>query len=270
MLDYFSLNGDILPATEAVIPLNNIEYAYGFGVYDSLRLSKGRLLFADEHIGRLLESAAIIDLPHPFTPEQIEKHIKELVEKTGAETCNVKTMLVGGRDKASAGLYIICLNPLFPNRSLYKDGAKVITAEYERPFPHAKTLNMLPSYLAYRRAARFGAYDALSINQGGEITEGTRTNFFAVKGRTIFSPPEDVILPGVTRSKVLDIARQNNFEIKHQPIRLEDIADYDGAFITSTSSKIVPLRSINDFVWSEIDPAIRQLMSAFDNFLDNL
>ena len=269
MYDFFSLNGALLPASQAVVPLDNIEYAYGFGVYDTLRLSKGRLMFAEDHYRRLLESAKTIGLEHSFAPESIDGFVKALVEKNEAETCNVKTMLVGGKDKASASLYIMCLNPLYPNRKLYKEGVKVITSQYERPYPHAKTLNMLPSYLAYRQAVKFGAYDSLSINRQGEITEGTRTNFLAVKGKTIISPPEEQILLGVTRDKVLEVAKNSGLEVKQEPIKLADISEYDGAFITSTSSKIMPIRSINDFVWAAIDPAIYSLMKEFDAYLEN-
>ncbi len=267
---YFSHNGTIKPIEQAVVPLNSIEYSYGFGVYETIRVSRGTIYFLDQHIRRLMDSAKIITLPHNFSIEFVQTAARELIEKTKAETCNLKILLIGGSSPETADLYLLCLNPLFPERQLYKNGAAGITHRYEREFPHAKTLNMLPSYLAYRQARTAGAYDALLVNRQDCITEGTRTNFFAIKDRLIVSPPEADILPGVMREVVLGVARQNDFKITEQAIKLDDIAGYDGAFLTSTSSKIIPLKSIDEHSWGTIPVPLQELMSALNQCLDNL
>lgn len=265
--DYFSQNGEIKPAAEALIPLSNVEYSYGFGVYENIRVTKGIIHFLTDHCTRLMESARIIALDHSFKPEIIYKSVEELVAKNQVEACNIKILLIGGLDKGAASLYVICLNPLFPDRKLYKTGAHTITYKYERMFPHAKTLSMLPSYLAYRQAKHAGAYDALLINRHGHITEGTRTNFFAIKDQTIFSPPSDEILLGVTRDHVLQVAQDTGFEIVEQDIPLANISQYDGAFITSTSSKIMPLHSIDNLSLPGIPLVLKDLILAFEKFL---
>jgi branched-chain amino acid aminotransferase len=264
---YFSHNSQLLPVAEAVVPLNSVEYSYGFGVYETLRVSKNKLYFPAEHCQRLMKSAEIIGLEHEFDPAVIETAIRKLLEANQAEACNVKVLLVGGRTAADANLYILCLNPLFPDRKLYKTGAKTISAHYERQFPHAKTLNMLPSYLAYRQARQADAYDALSVNSQGNITEGTRTNFFVIKDRAITSPPEKDLLLGVTRDKVLQVARQQGYEIIELDIPLDSLDQYDGAFLTSTSSKIMPIQSVDDFSWPETPAPLKELIQAFDEFL---
>ncbi|HEX5744328.1 MAG TPA: aminotransferase class IV [Candidatus Saccharimonadales bacterium] len=264
---YFSKNGKVLPAEQAVVPLADIEYAYGFGVYETIRLSKGRLLFLGEHCERLMGSARIIGLHHSLSKESVARNVKELVDRNKADNCNVKILLIGGPAGSDATLNILCLNPLFPDRKLYKQGAHVITEWMERPFPHAKTLNMLPSYLAHRGARVAGAYDALLVNRHGYVTEGTSTNFFGLKGHTIFSPPVAEILPGVTRDKVLKVAGQNGFKIEQKDLKLDDLREYDNLFLTGTSVKIMPIRSVDAL---ELDPpssALRGLMKAFDDFL---
>ena len=265
---YFSRNGKILPIGEAEVPLLNIEYSYGFGVYESIRVGNGVTYFLEEHIERLLGSARAISLEHPFSGEFASRAIGELLAKNGAETCNVKILLIGGRASEESELNILCLNPLFPDKKMYRDGVACVTYEYERPFPHAKTLNMLQSYLAYRTAKAAGAYDALLINRRGCITEGTRTNFFCIKDKTLFSPDEKDILPGVTRKVVLKVAADNGFTVEQKEIRPADLQEYDGAFLTSTSSKILPVRSIGDFQFAEQPEALRGLMGAFDTFLE--
>ena len=206
---YFSKNGKILPVEEAVIPLSNIEYQYGFGVYENIRVNDGVPYFLKDHIERLLESARIIGLEHTFDESFVKKSAADLVKKNGAGTYNLKVLLIGGAEPA---LYILALNPHFPDKKLYRGGADFITYEYERPYPSAKTLNMLQSYLAYKKAREAGAYDALLISSKGCITEGTRTNFFCMQGRTLISPPEDEILLGVTRKVVLKVAKEEGFE----------------------------------------------------------
>ena len=118
---YFSRNGKILPIGEAEVPLLNIEYSYGFGVYESIRVSNGVTYFLEEHIERLFGSAQAIDLEHSFSGEFVSRAIGELLAKNGAETCNVKILLIGGRATEEAELNILCLNPLFPDKKMYRD-----------------------------------------------------------------------------------------------------------------------------------------------------
>ena len=265
--EYFSQNGQILPLDQATIPLTNIEYTYGFGVYETIRISNGTVYFIREHTERLMNSAKVISLEHAFAAHQIEKYLYDLIEKVELESCNLKILLIGGPTKEAAQLYILPLNPLFPDRKFYRDGVACVTYQNERLFPHAKTLNMLPSYLAYRQAKAAGAYEALLINQKGCITEGTRTNFLCIKDKIIVSPPEDEILLGVMRKVVLGVALANGFTLEQKEIPLQSIDDYDGAFITSTSSKLMPISSIDGRDIGSRSPLIQELTKEVDQFL---
>lgn len=266
--EHFSHNGKILPIAQAQVPIAWLEYAYGFGVYENIRYAKGLVYFLEDHIERLMSSAKIIGLEHEFDDALVRRSVMELLEATQPEACNLKIMLIGGITAGAAQLYIECLNPFFPDRKLYRQGADLITCNYQRAFPQAKTLNMLQSYLAYRSAKSVGAYDALLVNRSGKITEGTRTNFFALKERTIVSPPEEDILLGVTRKAVLKAATKAGFEFRQAEIGMNEVANFDAAFITSTSSKILPVRSLDGQVIFE-HPAsqLTLLMTVFDDYL---
>lgn len=268
---YFSRNEQILSADQAVARLDSLELTYGFGVYESVRVLKGTPYFLGEHVRRLLDSAAEIGLEHTFSRESVATACTELIAKNAAENCNLKILLIGGGTPEEAELNILCLNPRYPDRKLYKDGAHVITVELERPFPHAKTLNMLPSYLAYRNARAAGAYDALLVNRHGCITEGTGSNFFALKNRTIHSPKTKDILLGVTRDNLLKVAARHRFKVVEKDIELSDLKyydHYDNLFLTSTSAKIMPIRSVDKHDWGTPNETLRELMQAFDDFLD--
>lgn len=263
--DVFSRNGQILPTAEAVIPISNIEYAYGFGVYESIRVVRGKALFLEDHLKRLMESAKVIGLQHPFDITMIGTWTNELVRRVEGDALNLKMLLIGAKKTADVQLYIIPLAPLFPDKRMYQRGATTISVRHERYLPQAKTLNMLPSYMAYSKAKAAGCYDAVYVNHEGCITEGTRTNFFVIRGRTIVSPPKEHILEGVTLLHVLDVATKNGFQIAYENIPLADIATYDGAFLTSTSSKIMPLSKIDDIELT-IPAALKELMGLFDAF----
>lgn len=269
---YFSKNGKLLSVDEATISLSNIEYQYGFGVYETVRVSRGIPYFLKDHIERLEESARIIGITHTFDGAFVEKSARDLIKKNGVETCNLKILLIGPSTKLGASgndamLTMLCLNPLFPDKKLYRDGADFITYEYQRPFPHAKSLNMLQSYLAYAKAKESGCYDALLINDMGCITEGTRTNFFLIESKKLISPPEGEILLGVTRKAVLKVASRHGFSLEQREVRVSEALESKGAFITSTSSKIIPVRSIDGTHIAKPPLELRELMSAYDDFL---
>lgn len=265
--DFFSKNGDILPISEAHIPLSNIEYAYGFGVYETIRVVHGKSIFLDEHLQRLLKSAETIGLLHTLTEQKIHEWIGTLILKIDADTCNLKLLLIGGKTDLDATLFILPLSPLFPDKKLFRDGISVITIEHERFLPHAKTLNMLPSYLFYKQAKEAGCYDALLVDRNSNLTEGTRTNVLAIKDRTIVSPPTKDILEGVMRSNVLKVSEKNGFAYREEPIPLKNISEYDGFFLTSTSSKILPINRIDDTAIS-IPEMLPTLMKHFDAYLN--
>jgi len=267
---YFSHNGKLLPAEQAAVPLSNIEYSYGFGVYETIRVAGGVIYFLQEHCQRLMESARIIGLSHNFDENFVGNAVRSLVKETDVPAYNLKLLLIGGHGADAADLYITCLSPHFPDRKLYRTGATLISERLERLFPQAKSLNMFTSYKAYQRAQQAGAYDALLINQAGCITEGTRTNFFGLLERTLVSPPAADCLHGVTRSNVIDVAHKSGFSVEETPMKLDEVGRYDSVFITSTPSKVMPIRSIDTQVWNQpVPPALKELMDAYDRFIDD-
>jgi branched-subunit amino acid aminotransferase/4-amino-4-deoxychorismate lyase len=266
---YFSHNGELLPIEQAAVPLSNIEYSYGFGVYETIRIAHGLAYFLDQHCQRLIQSAQIIGLEHNYDETFISNAVNALVEHTDADAYNIKILLIGAVAPDKANLYITCLNPHFPDRKLYRLGVKCISEQCERIFPQAKSLNMFTSYMAYRHAKQANAFDALLINRDGFITEGTRTNFFALEGRTLISPPASDCLHGVTRFNVIEVAKTHDFKVEERDIKYTDVGRFDCVFITSTVSKILPIYSIDGYEWQEpASASLKELMIYYDKFLD--
>lgn len=274
MLGEFCIhNGELIKVEDAKISIGNIELSYGFGVYENLKVRNGKTFFINEHLERLMHSARVIGLQHQFSVEEITRWINELNSKNGIygehgrtiDVANIKLLLIGGKNPE---LYIVNLAPKFLDKKYYKQGVKVISYKYERFLPQAKTLNMLPSYLIYKKAGEAEAHDAILIDNDDNITEGTRSNFFIIKGYTIYSAPVDKVLDGVTRRTVIDCALKNNYKIIEKDIKLDEVFDYDGAFLTHTSGKIVPIKQIDDKSFPEICDSLKNLISLYNNYLD--
>jgi branched-chain amino acid aminotransferase len=261
----FSKNGVILPTTQATVSLMDIEYSYGYGVYETLKVRNNIVYFVDQHIERLNHSAVVIGIPLPFPPEKIKHFLTEYRESLQTPACNIKILVIGGKNPT---LNIFASAPLFPDRKLYARGARLITYNYERLFPTAKTLNMLPSYLAYKKAKEQQCYDALLLDHNRIILEGTRTNFCLVKNHSILRAPRDRVLGGVTFLTLEHVAKDAEFTVTEDEISINDINKYDGAFITSTSTKIMPVATIDHFSFPKIPDTIKTLMYAYDAFLD--
>src|ERR1035437_6794945 len=245
-IKHFSRNGIILPLSKATVPLENVAYQYGFGVYESLRVRNKIVFFAKQHIERLLQSAKFIDLKHEYTLLKINAYIQDVVQKNNVENCSLKIILIGGKEVKDTILFILPLAPLFPDKKLYSIGVTAETVQYERFLPNAKTLNMLQSYMYYTKAKVKGHYDTLFLDNKGNILEGSRTNFFVIKDTTLITPPKEKLLEGITRRTVIAVAKKSGFVVKEGEISFSKLEDFDDAFLTCTSAKIIPLIQIDD------------------------
>lgn len=261
-------NGKLVALSDAVAPLENIGFVYGFGVYESVRVHEGTAMFLDDHMQRLDVSASTIGLEHSFTQEQLHEWTTELIAACGDGVYNFKYLLLGGRTADDAQLWILPSNPRFVDRKLYRDGASLMTASGERALPTAKTLNMLPSYLAYTKARRQGYADALFVHHDGVIREATTANLFTLEDEVLRTPADENVLAGVTRKYVLEVARSTGLTIEYTDFTLDSLLSAQDVFITSTGKKILPISRIDDTKLGAPSEQLRSLMNAFDEFLD--
>lgn len=261
-----SLNGKLVDAAQAAIPIDNIHFTYGFGVYENLKVRKGVLYFPERHIDRLFMSAKTIGLPIGFSSDEIKDFLERFVKSVDEKSFNIKVLCVGAGSEKS-DLYIFANAPKYISKKLYRDGVSVITHVGERDFPQAKTLNMLLSYVVYSKAKEQGCYDALLVGHDGEILEGTRTNLFFTDGKTIFTSPKDLVLEGVTRMTLIEALSQKGIKVEEKVLTQKDLFSYKGFFLTSTSTKVVPV-SLIDGQPVEIPEIVRDVISIYDEYLE--
>lgn len=126
---------------------------------------------------------------------------------------------------------------------------------------------MLPSILAYRKAKKKNAFEALLVNEKGQITEASMSNIFAVKKNTIYTPEKN-ILKGTVRNYIIKLIKPK-FAVKFSPIGLKKLYDYDEIFITSTIKGIIPIVKVNNRNISkkQVGPKTKKIMQIFANSL---
>lgn len=246
-MQYTIKNGELIEESKAKIPITNKAYFFDFAVYSSLKVIQGKIFFLEYHVDRLFESAKLINLGHSFRKEQVVDWLNLLVEKNKLKNAFLRIVLVGdATENKKPDLYIFSLTGVtFYSDKFYKRGVKVISYRGERRIPKAKTKDLLLSFLAFREAKNKNAIEALMIDNDGNIREGTRSNFFAIKGNTLITPPKEKVLEGITRKMILQVAKKD-FEIKEEDIPFSKIKEYDEFFITSTLFNALPINQIDD------------------------
>ncbi len=265
---YVCRNGKIIPYQEATVSIEHTEVAYGFGVYETIKLRNNILYFLPQHIERLFHSAQQVNLEHTITPLMIEEAIHDLISRTQETSCNIKILLYGGKTADQTELFIIPSAPFYPDRKWYREGISLTSFEHERWMPQAKTLNMLPSYYMFKKAQENGHYDALLYDKNKNIREGTRTNVYVMQGKNIYSPYKKNILVGVTMLTLEKVIKQSSYSIDYVDIPFAKIGEYESMFISSTSTKIMPVRQVDGMKYEIVSQDLKDLISLYDNALE--
>ncbi|MBI2448567.1 aminotransferase class IV family protein [Candidatus Microgenomates bacterium] len=265
---YVILNGQLILKKDANISVFSRSMFFDFAVYDSMKVVKGRAFFPRFHAERLLESARLINMRHNLTVEKIESAIDLLIEKNHLENAMIRFLLLGPEnDQEEAKLYMFSVGLTFYNDSAYRQGVKAITFHGERHIPQAKSKDLLINYLGFREATENGALDALLIDHDGQIREGTRTNFFAVREGKIYTAPLTQVLEGITRKIVVDLARNNDIEVIEKAPLFDELDSFEEFFFTSTSMNVMPISDIDGTIKKHAPgPITKKIMDLYKEY----
>lgn len=226
---------------------------YGDGVFETMRWKGSPPVFLKRHIDRILYGASVLQIPKPDAGEIIAE-IKEAVEKTGFADCAVKICLVSaGRcspffAKPDSFQTVVSVRKMFekpPHKSI-----KIVCREepYSRgdsPLRRIKSLNYLENIVAMRDAREKGFDDAFFLGRRGFVAETTYCNIFWGKDRNISTPSLDCgALPGITRSVLAEVGRQNGFAVSEVRCPPEQMAQADFVFVTNSLMGITPVEKV--------------------------
>ncbi len=261
-------NGVAIKPEDARLHIQNPAVLHALGVYETVQVLAGYPFCLEEHIHRLERSAAAIQLPLPVPTSQLIRWAQEIVHTRPHGDATLRILAVNGDPFTEPTVYMLLLPPIRHPRHLYEKGACAVTFEGERALPTAKTLNTLVNYLARRAATRAGCHEGLLVARDG-IREGASSNIFAVIRGGLVTPPDHLVIAGVTRDIVIRLARERNYRIIFRPLPLASLPMWEEAFITSTSRHIMPITRINDLPIGNgrVGPVTRTLQSAFEHYL---
>ena len=251
-----SVDGRIVPAAEARVSVFDRGFLYGDSVFEALRTYGGVPFALTEHLERLARSAERALIPLPVPIERFRAEVDEVVRAAQNSETYLRLMLTRGTGTAlgldpalgSAPVRLILALPLVePKPEPYERGIGVITYRTQRvadqtPASGAKLSNYMVSVLAMSEARGAGADEALVVDAEGRVVEGTTSNVYVVRAGALVTPPEeDGILVGITRQKVLEIARALAVPVEQRSLAPSDFASADEAFISSSIREIVPV-----------------------------
>ncbi|AHM61228.1 D-amino-acid transaminase [Flammeovirgaceae bacterium 311] len=246
---YYYFNDRIVPAHEAVLPLQDLSMFRGYAIFDYARTHQGKPLLLERYLKRFRSSAEALGLALQQSDEALTKIILELIERNDFPESGVRLLLTGGYSAdmftpAAPNLVIRIENSILAPPTAYTEGVSLLTDEYLRDWPGVKHTNYLNAIRHWPRVSAAGATEILYHWQG-EVLECSRSNFFIVKGGKVITPTTDHILAGITRAGVLALARQQGIETEERIFSLEEVGKADEAFITGTTKRVMPVVKID-------------------------
>lgn len=265
---YTYVNGKILPHEKAVIRVDDIGISRAFGIYDGIMTYGGVPFEMARHYARLSRSAKRLGLRVPVTAAQLERIILTLVKKNSFKQPIVRVLLTGGTTlrgidfDAKAPTFIVLLEELSqPPAAAYKTGVRVITHEYERQIPEAKTINYIAAVRLQPAMRKAKAAEAIYTCKGKAL-EATTSNLFIVRRGKLITPKEG-ILGGITRMVVIDLARSAGYTLEERTISIQEMLSADEVFLTSSFKEVLPVSHIDGKVIGKPGPVTVDLIARF-------
>ncbi len=237
---------------------------YGTVIYEVIRIIEGKILFLEDHLERFRNSLQKAQLDtFPLSDENIFERVKGLIRTNKLENGNIKFLL--NKDlQENITFYAHEIPHYYPGEKEYQEGIKLILFEAERTNPSIKQLHSNLKERVDDAIKKNEAFEALLVHPNGNITEGSKSNFFIIKNSKVYTAPAEDVLPGVTRKKLLELFRKYSItciETRTTPV---DLHTFEAAFISGTSPKVLPVKAIDQFIYSPNHPLLAQIMNLYN------
>lgn len=255
------VNGQMLPKSQAGINVFDHGLLYGDGVFEGIRVYRGRIFKLEQHLDRLYECAGRIrlDLAKHVSRDEMTQIMRRCIEAN--EITEGYIRLVVTRGVGTLGLNpFLCPEPgvvciadqiqLYTDE-MYEQGMRVVVAERPRiPVecldPRIKSLNYLNNILAKVEAIDAGCLECIMLNTDGRVAEGSGDNIFVVKDGELHTPPvTEGLLEGITRRFVIDtLAPMAGIPVNERNLELQEVMDADELFMTGSAAEMIAVTSI--------------------------
>lgn len=248
-----SIDGDLVPASEARISALDRGFRGGEGVFTTLRADQGRVLRLAAHLERLCRDAAVLDLH--LDPAELTTAVARTIAANAhlgsalalRITCSAGPVDLTGPFPSSGPRRTTVVVSAQPVGQPSAEGAVGHALPWHRPMAHLKTTSYLPATLAQRQAVAAGATDALLCDETGLVLEAASANLFVVRGGEIRTAPAGgAVLPGVTRTAVLEILAGLGLTVREVAVSLAELAGAEEAWLTSSVRGVRALTHLDD------------------------
>lgn len=257
MPDLVVYNGELVDAPDVAAALCSRAAQYGDGVFETLRTYDGRLFRFSEHAARLFQGLRLLYIEPTFTESALLAAMDAAMRMS--ECPDVVLKIIAFRegptgpdaDVGAPASFLVTARPCAAGvRSLSDRALRLWTVSVRRnttsPLTAVKSLNYLENILGRIEARAHGAAEALFLNISGNVAEGAATNVFIVKGSTLVTPPISAgILPGITRTAVLQCARQCGIACVERDVTSAELRAADEVFVTNSVTEIAPVLSLD-------------------------
>jgi D-alanine transaminase len=275
------VNGRYLPHSEAAVHIEDRGYQFADGIYEVILVKNGVLINADKHFTRLKKSLAEISINSPYTTSSLKIIIHELLKQNYKFDGSIYLQITRGAAKRAHEFpnpnvkpsLVITLSPLRSNLDkLYELGTKVITyPDLRWKRRDIKSIALLPNILAKQKAIENNAREAWLFDDNNNITEGSSSTSYIVKNNSIITHPlTQEILPGVTRTLVLNLAKTANIKIEERVFSIDEAKSAEEAFLTSTTVGIIPIVKIDTSMIGKGKPGTitKRLIELYKNYIN--
>lgn len=271
--------GKVIDVTQPVVPLEDRGHQFGDGVYEVVVSYRGKLFALQEHLERLERSCREIRLTPIYSREELFRICDLLIEKSQIAEAMIYMQWTRGiaprshsfpsNTQAEFSATIRPRKVLSPE--LFDQGVKSIFLPDERWLRcDIKSLNLLGSVLAKQKAVEAGCFEAILIRDNKIVTEGSSCNCFAVQdGCLVTSPADNLILSGVTRNKVIQLARDLGYTVREEHVSPQFYQQAQEVFLTGTTIEVMPVTVLNGkpVYDGQVGPVTRRLQEAYFNFI---
>jgi len=238
-------------------------------LYEVIRVIEGIPIFLENHLDRLYHSACLTGMNAHPVPATLAGMIKSYIKTQNKDTGNIKLSFSFSDASAEPQCELNFIPHYYPTREEYSNGIKVGLIYADRPIPNAKIQDNDIRERANDSIKENSLFEVLLIDSEGNITEGSRSNVFFIKNDILYSSPGEKILRGITWIKVLQICKTAGIRVIESAIPADKLDQYEAAFITGTSTKILPISSIDQLVYKTDLPLLSRLQDMYDQLIDN-
>ena len=255
-----NVNGELKPRAEAVVSVFDSGFMLGDGVWEGMRVHKGRIAFLDRHLVRLFEGAKAIAMEIGLSTEALTKRLYDTLDANKmSDGVHIRLMVTRGlrstpyqdpRVVVSGSTIVIAAEYKEPPQGLHERGLKLFTVHVRRGDPAVQDQKInshskLNCILACVQAIEAGADEGLMLDPHGFVATCNSTHFFIVRKGEVWTSSGKYCLGGITRGLTLEIAREAGIQAIEKDFSLTDVYGADEAFVTGTFAGIVPVREVD-------------------------